>query len=118
MNINNIGTYPAQSPAQTDPVSQSEQGSNSDMEQQIKTLDKEKGKLEGQLDKERNPFALQQSEKYKELEKRIKELDKQIQQLKAEASSAQKKAGIQNKEAVSSRNPFDTYESEKQGFND
>lgn len=49
---------------------------SNDIEQQIKTLDKEKGKLEGQRDKERNPFALQQSEKYKELEKRIKELDK------------------------------------------
>ncbi|MBE5981164.1 MAG: hypothetical protein E7249_18875 [Paenibacillaceae bacterium] len=117
MNINSIRTYPTQSPAETDPVPQSEQGSNSDIEQQIKNLDKEKGKLEGQRDKERNPFALQQSEKYKELEKRIKELDKQIQQLKAEASSAQKKTESQNKEAVSSRNPFDTYESEKQEFN-
>ena len=117
MNINSIGTFKTQSPVEADPVTQSGQDSTSDLEQQIKALDKEKGKLEGQRDKERNPFALQQSGKYKDLEKRIKELDKQIQQLKAEASSSQKKAGSQNKEAVSSRNPFDTYESEKQEFN-
>ena len=117
MNISSIGISPPQFPSETDPVTQPEQDNTDDIEQQIKTLDKEKGKLEGQRDKERNPFALQQSEKYKELEKRIKELDKQIQQLKAEASSSQKKAGSQNKEAVSSRNPFDTYESEKQESN-
>lgn len=117
MNISNMGTFSPQYPAGADASPKSEQDSTSDVEQQIKALEKEKGKLEGQRDKERNPFALQQSSKYKDLEKRIKELDKQIQQLKGEASSDQKKAENGNQEAVSSRNPFDSYIPEEQEFN-
>lgn len=117
MNISNMGTFSPQYPAGADASQKPEQDSTSDIEQQIKTLEKEKGNLEGQRDKEKNPFALQQSNKYKDLEKRIKELDKQIQQLKGEASPAQKKADNGNQEAVSSKSPFDTYISEKQDFN-
>ena len=89
MNISNMGSISSQYPVGADDVQKPEQDDTSDVEQQIqKHWIKEKGKLEGQRDKERNPFALQQSTKYKDLEKRIKELDKQIQQLKSEASSA------------------------------
>lgn len=116
MNISSMGTYSPQYSQGAD-ASQKAEPDTSDIEQQIKTLEKEKGKLEGQRDKERNPFALQQSSKYKDLEKRIKELDKQIQQMKAEASSAQKKADSESQEAVSSRKPFDTYMPEKQESN-
>lgn len=116
MNVSNMGTYSPQYSAGTD-TSQKTEPDTSDIEQQIKTLEKEKGKLEGQRDKERNPFALQQSSKYKDLEKRIKELDKQIQQLKGDASSSQKKADNGSQEAGSSRKPFDTYMPEEQAFN-
>ncbi|MDF2887839.1 MAG: hypothetical protein K0R23_2224 [Lacrimispora sp.] len=118
MNISNVGSISSQYPVGADDVQKPEQDGTSDIEQQIKTLDKEKGKLEGQRDKERNPFALQQSTKYKDLEKRIKEVDKQIQQLKSEASSVQKKADNGKQEASSSRNQFDTYIPEQQEFKD
>ncbi len=117
MNINNLGTFSPQSTAGADAGQKTEPDSTSDVEQQIKVLEKEKGKLEDQRDKERNPFALQQSSKYKDLEKRIKELDKQILQLKGEASSAQKKSDNGSQEAVSGRSPFDTYIPENQEYN-
>ncbi len=117
MNISNMGTFSPQYPAGAEAGQKPEPDSTSDIEQQIKALEKEKGKLEDQRDKERNPFALQQSSKYKDLEKRIKELDGQIQQLKGEASSAQKKSDDGSQEAVSGRAPFDTYIPENREFN-
>lgn len=117
MNISNMGTFSPQYPAGAEAVQKTDPDSTSDIEQQIKALEKEKGKLEDQRDKERNPFALQQSSKYKELEKRIKELAGQIQQLKGEASPAQKKSDNGSQEAVSGRVPFDNYIPENPEFN-
>lgn len=117
MNICSTGNFPPQYPDGSAVSQKPGSDSTSDIDQQIKTLEKEKGKLEDQRDKEKNPFAMQQSDKYKDLEKRIRELDKQIQQLKAEAASAQRKTDHTDPDAASSRMSFDTYVSEQQEFN-
>ena len=104
MNINSTGAVSPQYPAP-----KAGKGGDSDTEQQIKKLEKEKSGLEKQRDDAKNPFAAQQSEEYEALEKKIQELDKQIQQLKAEASSNQKNTDTQDSDVSSASRSFDTY---------
>jgi len=54
-----------------------------DVEQQIKDLEKKETKLQQDLQKEDNPFALKQSKDYEETKQEIQQLDVLIQQLKA-----------------------------------
>jgi len=102
MNINSIGACSPQN---------SVGGSSKDVEQKIKALEQEKAKLLQDKDKEKNPFAIQQSEEYASINKEIEELDKKIQLLKAESSSAptNDKDEDQIKNAISSARQFDEF---------
>lgn len=109
MNISSTGAVSPQYPAGTSASPKAGKDGDSDTEQQIKKLEKEKSGLEKQRDDAKNPFAAQQSEEYEALEKKIQELDKQIQQLKAEASSNQKNTDTQDSDVSSASRSFDTY---------
>lgn len=78
-----------------------------DTEQKIKSLEQKKAKLLEDKEKEKNPFALKQSDEYAAISKKIQELDKQIQVLNAESSSDP--TNDKNENTNSRMRPFDEF---------
>lgn len=57
----------------------SDKKTDSQSDKKLDELEDKKKKLEQEMKDEKNPFALEQSKEYKELQKRIEALDQQIQ---------------------------------------